>query len=411
MNVRTRLVALASALAIVAAACAPAVTPTPPPVAPTPAPDETPAPVGLSGSLVVWHAYGSAGGVAEFRQFTRLLDMLRTEHPDLQIEALDVPFADIFTKFMTESAAGGGPDMFIAPNDPFGDMVRGGFLVDLTGRIDEVLAETAQVAIGGSSYDGRVWMVPQSLKAVAMYYDSAKVPDPPQTTDELLEFVRGGGRLGMIDGPYFGWPLKKGFGGTVLDEEGRCVAHETPGVADALAFVAELRAAGALIDPDYAKVNDAFLAGDIDIMFNGNWVLADYRAARPDVAVAPVPAGPAGVVSAPMTGVDGWYINSASPNQELAIEVAKFLTSRTAQGISADIAGHVPANEHVAVVDPLVLGFQEAVYRGDPRPQIEQFGAYWAAFGDAWRKVLDAGVDPATAVAEACETMNRANFP
>jgi arabinogalactan oligomer/maltooligosaccharide transport system substrate-binding protein len=410
MSTRIRLLAVASAVSILAAACAPAPTPTPvptptPPAVATPTPAE---PALLEGRLTVWHAYGSAGGVAEFRAFSRLLDNLRAENPGLQIEAFDVPFADIFTKFMTESAAGGGPDMFIAPNDPFGDMVRGGFLVDLTGKIDDVLAETADVAIGGSTVDGKIWMVPQSLKAVAMYYDSANVPDPPSTTDELLAFVEGGGKVGMIDGPYFGWGFYNGFGGTVLDETGRCVATANTGVADALQFVEDLRDAGALVDPDYGKVNDAFLTGETDIIFNGNWVLGDYRAARPNVAVAPVPAGPAGV-SATMTGVDGWYINVASPNQELAIAVAKWLVSRTSQGISADIAGHVPANENVALVDPLVISFAEAVYQGDPRPQLEEFGAYWGAFGNAWRQVLDADVDPATAVAEACAMMNEAN--
>ena len=35
-------------------------------------------------------------------------------------------------------------------------------------------------------------MVPESLKAVAMFYDTAKVATPPATTDELLAAVTDG---------------------------------------------------------------------------------------------------------------------------------------------------------------------------------------------------------------------------
>ena len=422
MNTKLRLVTLLAGAAIFVSACGGGTaTPAPATEAPaattapaTEAPVESTAPAteapatGLAGELTIWHAYGSSGGSAEFKAFSRVLDNVKLANPELQITAQDIPFNDIFTKFQTESAAGGGPDLFIAPNDPFGDMVRGGFLVDLTGKIDDVLANTSEVAIGGASVDGKVFMVPEGLKAVAMYYDAEKVPTPPATTDELLQLVKDGGKVGMIDGAYFGWGFYNGFGGEIFDDAGKCAATANSGVADALAFSKALKDAGALVDADYGKVNDAFKNGEIDIIFNGNWTLGDYRAARPTAAIAPVPAGPAGV-SATMTGVDGWYINASSQNQDLAIAFAKAMTDPGAQGIYADIAGHVPANNSVSVVDPLVASFAEAVYAGDPRPQSKEFGNYWGAFGDAWRQVLDAGTDPAAAVATACTTMDAAN--
>ena len=414
MSTKIRLVALMAGAAIFAAACGtPAATTAPATTAPaTTAPattaPESMAPAGLSGTLTVWHAYGSSGGNAEFKAFSRILDNLKAKYPDLKIDALDVPFNDIFTKFQTESAAGGGPDLFIAPNDSFGGMVRGNFLVDLTGKIDDVLANTADVAKNGSSYDGKVYMVPEGLKAVAMYYDAVKVTAPPTTTDELMAFVKGGGKVGVITGAYFGWGFYNGFGGKIFDANNKCAATANSGVGDAIKFVKDLKAAGALVDPDYGKVNDAFKNGDIDIMFNGNWTLGDYRAARPDVAVAPVPAGPAGV-SGTMAGVDGWYINASGKNQDLAIAFAKEMVNREAQGIYVDIAGHVPADKSVSIVDPLVKSFSDAVYQGDPRPQSAEFGNYWGAFGDAWSQILDNNADPATAVATACATMDTAN--
>lgn len=409
MNSKLKFGALFLGAALVVAACGgPAASPSPTGPAPTGGtPTETPQ-TGLSGSVVIWHAYGSSGGNAEFKAFQRVIDNVMAANPDLKIEALDVPFNDIFTKFQTESAAGGGPDLFIAPNDPFGDMVRGGFLVDLTGRIDDVLAESSDVAIGGATVDGKIYMVPESLKAVAMYYDSEKVPTPPATTDALLQFVKDGGKVGVIDGPYFGWGFYKGYGGNVFDADGKCAATANSGVADGINFIKELRDAGALVDADYGKVNDAFKNGEIDVIFNGNWTLGDYRAARPGLAVAAVPAGPSGP-SATMTGVDGFYINSSGKNIDLAIDVAKALVSKSAQEVYVDVAGHVPANKNISIIDPLVDQFAQAIASGDPRPQSKEFGGYWGPFGDAWRQVLDANASPATAVANACATMDAAN--
>ena len=415
MKRHLRFAALVTGAVIVAAACSTSTASTAPSAAPTTAASTAPsaapesqAPATLSGSLTIWHAYGSSGGNAEFKAFTRIAEGIQAANPDLKLTILEVPFSDIYKKFETESAAGGGPDMFIGPNDSLGSEARGAFLADLTGKIDPVLTETNDVSKSGSQVDGKYYMVPESLKAVAMYYDSEKVPTPPATTDDLMAFVKGGGKLGILTGAYFGWGFYSAFGGAIFDDAGKCAATATSGVADAIKYVADLKAAGALVDADYGKVNDAFLNKEIDIMFNGNWTLGDYRAARPALAVGPVPAGPGGVAKT-MTGVDGWYINAASQNQDLAIAVASELVSQASQTIEVDVAGHVPANTGISIIDPLVKSFSDAINAGDARPQREEMNNYWGNFDKAWADVLTAGADSTAAVAEACSALDTAN--
>jgi arabinogalactan oligomer/maltooligosaccharide transport system substrate-binding protein len=421
MKLQLRLAALVAAVAIVAGACATSTASTAPSVAASApasaaapsveAPSTAPvsqAPAGLSGALTIWHAYGSSGGNAEFKAFTRISEGLQAANPDLKLTILEVPFADLYKKFETESAAGGGPDMFIGPNDSLGSEARGAFLIDLTGKIDPVLSETNDVSKAGSQVDGKYYMVPESLKAVAMYYDSAKVKTPPATMDDLMAFVKGGGKVGILTGAYFGWGFYSAFGGAIFDASGKCAATATTGVADAIKFVAALKKAGALVDADYNKVNDAFLNKEIDIMLNGNWTLGDYRSARPGLAVAPVPAGPGGVAKT-MTGVDGWYINAASQNQDLAIAVASALVGKANETTFVDVAGHVPSNTGISIIDPLVKSFSDAINTGDARPQIADMNNYWANFDKAWTDVTTAGADPTAAVATACSTMDTAN--
>ena len=413
MKISYRIVALLMVVGLAAAACGGG-TSTAPSTAPSDGASQAPSqePGGLTGNITIWHAYGSSGGAAEFNAFQKALQAVKDANPGLTVSAVEQPFDGYYGRFETESGAGGGPDMFIGPNDSLGSEARGSYLVDLTGKIDDVLAASSEVSVNGSKVDGVVYMVPESLKAVAMYYDSAKVATPPTTTDELLAYVQDGGTLGIINGEYFGWGFYSAFGGSIFDADGKCAATANTGVADAIAFVKELSAAGAMVDSAYDKVNQAFLDGDIDIMLNGNWTLGDYRTARPGLGVAAVPAGPAGPAKT-MTGVDGWYINAASQNQDLAIAVAAALVSAASQQIMVDDAGHVPANSSVNASDALVQAFTTAITAGDPRPQNAEMGNYWGNFSKAWKDSIpddeSAGADPTTAVAAACAAMDTAN--
>ena len=415
MQSRFKFAALVAGLAIVASACSStAASPSAVPASAAPsapasvAPSTVPSPAGLTGKLTVWHSYGSSGGGAEFKAFSRILEGIKAANPGLQVEALDVPFSDIFKKFETESAAGGGPDLFIAPNDSLGSEVRGKFLSPLDGKIDATVGNSSDVSVAASKVAGVLYEVPESLKAVAMEYDADKIKTPPTTLADLLTFVKGGGKVGMISGVYFDWGLYAAFGGKIFDDTGKCAATANSGVADAMQYVVDLKKAGALVDADYGKVNDAFKSGKIDMIFNGNWTLGDYKAARPNLAVAPIPAGPGGN-AAPLAGVDGWYINAASPNQDLAIAFAQAMVSDAAQTIYVDVAGHVPASKNVKIIDPLVAAYATAINQGTPRPQIAEMNNYWGNFGDAWNQVLQKGTDPKAAVATACAAMDKAN--
>ena len=44
--------------------------------------------------------------------------------------------------------------------------------------LDGKLGNDSQVSIDGSKVDGKLYMVPESLKAVAMYYDKSKIATP-----------------------------------------------------------------------------------------------------------------------------------------------------------------------------------------------------------------------------------------
>jgi arabinogalactan oligomer/maltooligosaccharide transport system substrate-binding protein len=363
----------------------------------------------LSGEITLWHSYGSGGG--ETGAFQKALGAILTANPDLKVNVVEQPFSDIFNKWNTDVAAGGGPDMFIAPNDSLFAQADAGVLADLTSALDGKLDGFSQVAIDGSKVGDKMYMVPESLKAVALWYDKSMVATAPTTTDALLAGVKDGSiKLGIHqDSIYFnyGWP--GAFGGTLMDDAGKCIADQG-GRAEGFQYLADLKAAGAKFYTDGNALKQDFQTGKINATIDGPWQTADFTKSLGDnAAVAPMPAGPSGTAANPLTGTDGWYLNPNSPNLDLAVALALQLVGTSSEQIMTTDAGHVPAAPGVTINSPIVQGFADQAAAGLPRPQNAQFNNFWGPFGDAMNQVLDKGTDATTAVANACKSMNEAN--
>jgi arabinogalactan oligomer/maltooligosaccharide transport system substrate-binding protein len=298
--------------------------------------------------------------------------------------------------------------MFVAPNDDLGNWARGDLVLQLDSYLEGKLGNVSQVGVDGMKVDGKLYGVPESAKAVALYYNKSLVDAAPETTDELLEMVEGGQMLVNVQGAYhlFGWSVA--FGGQLLDADGVCVADQG-GWADFMQYLVDLKDGGAIFEPDYGKAEGLFRQGEAAFFVNGPWALADYKADLGDnLGVAPMPAGPSGPAG-PLNGIDGFYMNPNSENILSAVELALFLTNAESSQIYTDKAGHVPVRSDVVSADPLIAAFAEASATGFPRPQSLAFANYWGPFGDMFTKVLEGAITPAEGVAEACAAMNAAN--
>jgi arabinogalactan oligomer/maltooligosaccharide transport system substrate-binding protein len=355
---------------------------TEPPVATEPPATQPPAtepPAAEPIEVTFWHAYGT--GSAEEVALAAVLEQAAVDLPQYKINVLQVPFNDIFNKYRTDVAAGGGPDMFIAPNDSLGDDARAGLIADITDLAAGKLGDYSQLSIDGMSVEGKLYGIPESLKAVVFWYNTDLLATPPATTDELKALMEGGTEVSISYGCYHHFGFFGSFGGKVFDENWKVIADQG-GVAEAMAYLNDLYQ---ISKTNGWPKNDSdglapFSEGTAAAITNGNWAMGDYKKALGDkLAVAPLPAGPGGP-AAPFLGVDGFYFNPNSANMEAALEVALYLTGKSAQETMMNEAGHVPANTTVTVTDPLIQGLLDAFSTGYIRPQVPQLGLYWSNF-------------------------------
>ena len=355
--------------------------------------------------VTFWHAYGT--GSAEEVALTGILEQAKTDLPNITINVLQVPFNDIFNKYRTDVAAGGGPDMFIAPNDSLGDDARAGLIADITDLAAGKLDGVNQLGIDGMSLEGKLYGIPESMKAVAFWYNTDMLPEPPKTADELLALMEGGTPVSISYGCYHHYGFFGAYGGEVFDNNWNVVAGE--GVADGMSYLNELYQISK--ENGWPK-NDSdglapFSEGTVAAITNGNWAMGDYRNALGDkLAVAALPAGPSGPAT-PFLGVDGFYFNPNSANKEAALDVALYLTGKSAQTIMMNEAGHVPVRTDVEITDPLIQGLVDAFNTGATiRPQVEQLGLYWANFCNT-DEVFEVGTSAEDWVNAATEAANQ----
>lgn len=371
---------------------------------PTRPPTTTVEPEAARNGLTLWH--GFAENSPEEAIIAAQARPAASAEAAVPVGVLRVPADQLINRFETEAAAGGGPDLLIAADDTIGREARAGLLRALDAELEQ--AAFAPAALDAVRVDGKLYGVPITRATVALYANAGLIADPPTTTQALLDAAKGGTNIVLIRSAYHSYGLFGAFGGRLFDDTGRCIADQG-GFADALAFMRELKNAGAEFVTDGAAAAEAFRSGQAALTIDGSWLLNDFRAALGDqLRVAPLPAGPAGPAT-PLIGGTSIVINANTQQPAAAVALALQLTNAAAQQQWAEQTRSLPANPDVALTDDALGGLAASALTGTPRPTRAELDAFWEPFDRALADVLETDVDPAQAVADACATMNANN--
>ncbi len=256
-------------------------------------------------------------------------------------------------------------------------------------------------------------MVPESLKAVAAVYDTAKIATPPATTDELLAGVTDGSIKAGFFGGTGGLPQLRLVGGLRWPAHGRdrqvhrrhhrCRRRATP-------TWPSCRTAGAKFYPNYDDMANAFKAGDIDLHRRRPVGVRWLQGVRPDPrrrADADRPVGPVAAADRRRRLVHQPQHRRPRARDRLRPRDDR---RRTAQQVVRGRRRPHPG-EHERSPSP-IRSPRASPTRWPPASRARRSSSSTtsgATSATRWQLVLETGADPPQAVADACAAMNEAN--
>ncbi|MGC8612411.1 MAG: maltose ABC transporter substrate-binding protein [Mesoaciditoga sp.] len=339
----------------------------------------------------------------------------------IPVKVVEMNFGDIRTKFVTAAAAGEGPDIIVGANDWVGELAADGLLSPITFLSSDQLKQFAPSALQAFSYGGKLYGLPYGIDVLALFYNKDYVTNPPTTPDQLFTMAQqmtSGGFYGLAypvyGDPYFSAPFIQGFGGYVFgtNPDGSLNPNDiglaNAGAVKGLDYIVSLFKAGIIPQgEDYNTAVNLFTSGKAAMMINGEWAVPQVQQAGINFGVAPIPGGK------PFVGVQGFMINSKSPNQIQAIEfLSDYVNTNDTMYKIWQADPRIPARYDVSAraekVAPWLKGFVEALSNTTPMPNIPQMASVWNAWTNAINLAIDGKESSQAALTTAVQQIKQA---
>ncbi|MFD3912623.1 extracellular solute-binding protein [Streptomyces sp. NPDC058603] len=370
----------------------------------------------LSGTVTWWDT--STVG-SEDKVFKQLAEGFEKKHPKVDVKYVNVPFGDAQNKFKNAAQSGSGaPDVIrseVAWTPEFADL---GYLAPLDGTpaLKDEKDFLAQAA-ASTQYDGKTYAAPQVIDSMGIFYNKKIFKDAgvevPKTVDELKTVSKTikdkTGKTGLYlrgDDAYWFLSFLYGEGGDMVDAKSKTVTVDNPAGVKAMTVVKDLVDSGAAktdATDGWENMQSAFKDGDVAMIINGPWAVADtYGGAqfkdKANLGIAPVPAG--SVAQGSPQGGHNLAVYAGSKNLDASYAFTEYMTSAESQTKVAEELSLLPTRTSVyarpGVADNEIVGFfKPVVDKAVERPWIPETGSLFAPLVTEYTKVLTGQSAPA----------------
>jgi arabinogalactan oligomer/maltooligosaccharide transport system substrate-binding protein len=363
-----------------------------------------------------------------------LVTQFEASHPDIKIDMTQIPFTGYVQKFATAAQAGQAPDIIRVDNAPDTQgLAAQGLLTDLTSKISAAdKADFVPAALKGGEYNGKIYSVPQTVDALALYYNKALfkskgVKQPPATLAQLVtdcqKFGAGKGLFLNADS-YWIQPWIWGYGGGLVDmSKKQILVGSTKSIAGWSAFNSLFQNKCALANKDftnsYTNMQTAFKNGQVAMIVNGPWASTDLLSgpafkSSTNLGVAVIPPGPGGQGS-PIGG-GALAISRNSHNVDAAYTFIKWFTDPAQQAVIAaknnDLPTHVSAYKLPEVKkNRIIVSFLPQLQKATDRSAGPYGGQLYTDFTPNMQSMLSGKTTPAKAAAATAAAWKSKLFP
>lgn len=432
-----KLFVICAILAGVLAGCAPAATPTVAAVEPTtsvePTQAATEAPETEPVNLTFWFNWEGINADV----MNDLVNRFNEQNPDIVVESVFQPYADIMTLYQTSIVAGTTPDVAALDLILIPQLVETGAIASL----DEFVANDTEINVDDfyprlvdfDIIDEKRYALPVSTNNMQviwnkdLFANAGLDPEtPPATWDEMQSMAEQcqDPDNGVVGFEYYTQPTGEGItwqfqvwlwaaGGEFLNEDNNAAAFNTPEGLEALTFVSEMLQGHGSTPGPWGLFGEQKACMQLD----GSWLFGYRKDAPFDWGIAAVPA-PEGGTTASNVGGEHIFMFEASPNKEAAWKLIKYLTSPEIQLEWDQKTGFLPVRQSVAEnpdylawvneTEPRMLPFVEGMAAAHTRPATAKYFAVSDAFSREIQKALLGEVSPEDALAAAEMSVNEA---
>ena len=357
-----------------------------------------------------------------------------------------------FDRIRNAAVSGEGPDVTQAGTTQVPFFAALGGFEDLGGRVSQIggkaayapgIWETTQV-VGREG----TWAVPWFTEARTILYrkdalaeagiDPATAFTDMEAFRSTLEKLQSVKELAGKPIAPFGGPGKKAFdlvhnlmpwvwdaGGSELSPDNKKSTINSPQSVQGVKFAADLVSDGlwdrSQLERDGTQVENQFKGGRLAVFIGGPWVLqaskradddAWTRAARENMAVAPMPNGPSGK-GYTFVGGSNLMMFKSSKVKDAAWELMKYLSSDEVQTEYAGLMGMFPARLEPQKKEGMVDAEHEAFYKaiseqGRSYAPIPQWAQVENAYKNQFGRILDTAASGELSDAQITEQLDKA---
>jgi arabinogalactan oligomer/maltooligosaccharide transport system substrate-binding protein len=336
-------------------------------------------------------------------------------YPDLQVEVRYYETDTLMEVFALSHLAGNSPDLLWTVDDHSYHLAEADIILPLDELVDLSLYRSQMLL--GLSHGGQTYGVPvNGGNHLMLYYNKELVPQPPQTTDELIAL---GKELILRDRyalvftqtePYWLIPWLGGFGGQVFAEDGVTSTLNTEAMIKALQLLQDMKLEHGIMPQEsgYGTSEKMFLEGRAAMLINGDWVLDEYhKSLGENLGVARIPmVSETGLWPAPYSSGKAILIsknkNQDSETMELLLDFIRFATNLKNQQDLVYYLNRLPGLKEIyegnllddSQINEILTRSASQLSVAVPMPAVPQMRNNWDAMRPWMVKVLDGTATP-----------------
>lgn len=359
--------------------------------------------------IQIWHQKISA----ERDLFHEQLKRFNTAHPEYVVEALYKENEELRSLFVIAAVAGQGPEIIYGPSDSVGVMVTTQTVRPLDDLFPPEFFERF-IPQGIVSWKEKRWLAADQIgNHLALVYNTELVPTPPRTLEELVSLgqsltkdTNGDGKMDQYGltwnyrEPFFFIPFLTGFGGWVMDEQGRPTLDNEQTVR-AIQFVLDLRDRYQIIpkEGDYEIADMLFKEKRTAMIVNGPWSWGGYGVPGQNM-LAQLPINTeTGRWCEPMISAKGYAVNVNAAPEKLPI-IREFIDYMTSAPIQEEMATKLSTSPTATAVlsspvmqsNPALVASMKQIEHGRPMPIMPQMRQIWEGMRGPYQLVMNGAI-------------------